>query len=228
MAKKERKPGCPIWEEGPDTPRARAQYKQVLARIIDGDCKKLPSTKMVREWHRESFDGVAPHPDYLGNFRNLDKVPRCLQDLYVHVGGVSGSPPDTVLDDVDKFISEFRDRIKATDETWKALKDVKTIFSVDQIVKLAAWAHGEWVRIHPFINGNGRTSRLWVNYVFSRYGFSPIAVRPRPPSPYGPAAMASMRDRDHTLMESVLWQLLFEGYQEEIKEFLGGTQKTAF
>jgi fido (protein-threonine AMPylation protein) len=224
MAAKEWKPGCPIWEEGPDTPRATSQYKQVLARIINQDCNKLPSVRMVQEWHRDLFNGLAPHPDYLGNFRNLDKVPECLQDLHVHVAGVYGSPPDAVLDDVDQFISEFRDRTEHIDKIWGALKDVKTIFGVDQIVKLAAWSHGEWVRIHPFMNGNGRTSRLWVNYVLLRYDFPPIAIRPRPPSPYGVAAMASMRDGDHTLMESMMWQLLFEGYQVEIKAFLEKTQ----
>jgi DNA-binding response OmpR family regulator len=54
-----------------------------------------------------------------------------------------------------------------------------------------------------------------------RFGFSPIVVRPRPDIPYGEAAAASMRDRDHSMMESVLWQLLFEEYQETILEFLG-------
>jgi hypothetical protein len=61
----------------------------------------------------------------------------------VHAAGLYGSLPDTVLDDVDEFISEFRDRFKTIDNIWGALIDVKTIFGVDQIIKLAAWAHGE-------------------------------------------------------------------------------------
>jgi hypothetical protein len=56
----------------------------------------------------------------------------------VHAAGVYGSLPDTVLDDVDEFISEFRDRFKTIDNIWGALIDVKTIFGVDQIIKLAA------------------------------------------------------------------------------------------
>ncbi|WP_198023016.1 Fic family protein [Paenibacillus zanthoxyli] len=30
-------------------------------------------------------------------------------------------------------------------------------------IKLAAWTHAEFVRIHPFTDGNGRTSRLIMN-----------------------------------------------------------------
>lgn len=68
------------------------------------------------------------------------------------MGGIYGRPPDTVLDDVDKSISEFRGRIKDLDTMWRMFKDVKTIFAIDRIAKLAAWAHGERVWIHPFAN----------------------------------------------------------------------------
>jgi len=54
------------------------------------------------------------------------------------------------------------------------------------IVDLCAWAHAEWVRIHPFANGNGRTARLWANSLAMRYGLPPfIRLRPRPNAGYG-------------------------------------------
>ncbi|MEA1976847.1 MAG: Fic family protein [Chloroflexota bacterium] len=223
MAKSEWKPGCPIWEESPDNQRSRAQHKRVLAQIIANDHKRLPGTEMVLGWHRELFVGVAPHPDYVGYFRDLDKVPKCCQDAAVHVAGIPGRPPQTVLDDVSDYISEFNIQIKEIDRMWESLKDVKTVFATDRIIKMAAWAHGEWVWIHPFVNGNGRTARLWVSYILLRYGFPPIAVRPRPDTPYGDASMASMRDHDHNMIESVLWQLLFEAYEETIFKPLGET-----
>jgi hypothetical protein len=53
--------------------------------------------------------------------------------------------------------------------------------------------HGEWVRIHPFANGNGRTARLWANWAGLRYSLPPfVTIKPRPGNPYGMAAMASM------------------------------------
>lgn len=43
-------------------------------------------------------------------------------------------------------------------------------------IELAAWTHAEFVRIHPFIDGNGRTSRLLMNYQLLSYGFLPVSI----------------------------------------------------
>lgn len=43
-------------------------------------------------------------------------------------------------------------------------------------VELAAWTHAEFVRIHPFADGNGRTSRLLMNYQLLSKGFLPIFI----------------------------------------------------
>ncbi|MFD1403006.1 Fic family protein [Robinsoniella peoriensis] len=43
-------------------------------------------------------------------------------------------------------------------------------------IELAAWTHAEFVRIHPFLDGNGRTARLIMNYQLLRNGFLPISI----------------------------------------------------
>ncbi len=43
-------------------------------------------------------------------------------------------------------------------------------------IELAAWTHAEFVRIHPFIDGNGRTARLIMNYQLMMNGFLPISI----------------------------------------------------
>ena len=43
-------------------------------------------------------------------------------------------------------------------------------------IELAAWTHAEFVRIHPFVDGNGRTSRQIMNYQLMLGGFPPISI----------------------------------------------------
>lgn len=44
-------------------------------------------------------------------------------------------------------------------------------------VLVAAYLHGELVRIHPFIDGNGRTSRLLMNLYLLRNGYVIITLK---------------------------------------------------
>ena len=43
-------------------------------------------------------------------------------------------------------------------------------------IEMAAWTHAEFVKIHPFADGNGRTSRLIMNYQLMAHGFLPISI----------------------------------------------------
>lgn len=43
-------------------------------------------------------------------------------------------------------------------------------------IELAAYTHAEFVRIHPFEDGNGRTARLIMNYQLMAQGFLPVSI----------------------------------------------------
>lgn len=43
-------------------------------------------------------------------------------------------------------------------------------------IELAAYTHAEFVKIHPFEDGNGRTSRLIMNYQLMINGFLPVSI----------------------------------------------------
>ena len=43
-------------------------------------------------------------------------------------------------------------------------------------IELAAWTHAEFARIHPFLDGNCRTSRLLMNYQLMAKGFLPVYI----------------------------------------------------
>lgn len=43
-------------------------------------------------------------------------------------------------------------------------------------VELAAFVHAEFVRIHPFQDGNGRTARLLLNFMLMKAGYQPVII----------------------------------------------------
>ena len=43
-------------------------------------------------------------------------------------------------------------------------------------IELAAWTHAEFVRIHPFVDGNGRTARLIMNFQLLSKGFLAVSI----------------------------------------------------
>jgi len=48
--------------------------------------------------------------------------------------------------------------------------------NVENAIISAAWTHAEFVKIHPFIDGNGRAARLIMNYRLMESGFLPVSI----------------------------------------------------
>ncbi len=60
----------------------------------------------------------------------------------------------------------------------------------------ATLLHGEFVKIHPFIDGNGRTSRLLLNFELMKSGYTPIIIKKENRSRY-----YEVVDYAHTTMD---------------------------
>lgn len=56
-------------------------------------------------------------------------------------------------------------------------EDLKKNMNIMNAIELAAWTHAEFVRIHPFLDGNGRTARLIMNYQLMSNNFLPVSIK---------------------------------------------------
>lgn len=64
--------------------------------------------------------------------------------------------------------------LKVYDRMGKYFNDLKN--STADPLKQAAYAHLQLAKIHPFIDGNGRLSRLIMNFILIKNGYLPISI----------------------------------------------------
>lgn len=197
---------APHWDA--NSRRLRKNLFKVQERVIaEADRRAAPHVDMARQWHTMAMEGLDADgdPSLIGNFRGEPG----LEDVIVHIGGIAGALPEDVAAELQKFEATFQSVIAQLDKRYPTTADLD-VDGFRGAVDIAAWAHSEWVRIHPFANGNGRTARAWANFVLARYGIAPvIALRPRPGGAYGAACAMAMRG-DREPMAAVFMSLIKE------------------
>jgi len=128
----------------------------------------------------------------------------------VRVGTTQGVPCAEVVDQLARFEEQMQSAVGLLDPRVRhRFPPALSGALLSSILVFCANAHGEWIRIRPFANGNGRTARLWVLWVGSRYALPPfVGIKPRPHGySYASAAAASMRG-DHRPMVTVFSDML--------------------
>jgi fido (protein-threonine AMPylation protein) len=177
------------WDK--DSARLRKNLSRVLAEIAhSAERRETPKLAAARRWQALIMQGLdVPDPRFVGAFRGEPG----LENVQMRVGSNYGV--DSA--DVSEQLTRFEAKLQALTAELDALLPVGREPDVDQlaaIVDLCAWVHAEWVRIHPFANGNGRTARLWANSLAMRYGVPPfIRARPRPNAGYAYAGAKAMQ-----------------------------------
>ena len=137
-------------------------YGQALAPGAWSDGSLISVTEVRQIHHRAMMPawGVAPHPDAHdaeapGNWRQ--------HDIQSFPGGMR--PPSHP--DVPALMTD-----------WVA--SVNTIVpDVPLLAEEVAHRHSDFERIHPFIDGNGRTGRLLANLILVRLGYPPAIIYQR-------------------------------------------------
>ncbi len=186
------------WNNDPagSAQRIETNSRALLAALAaDATKRAIPGIALAHRWHGAIFRGVdVPSPSFLGNPRDSDPRHPDLIGYEVAVGAKQGLPAAQVPAALTDFQTAIRTAVKAYDESFAVGAESSNSEDILAIVELAAVTHGEWVRIHPYANGNGRVARLWANWVALRYGLPPfIRVKPRPEGViYARAAAASM------------------------------------
>jgi len=121
---------------------------QYLYELIEHNKKNTLSERLIKQLHTIILQETDK--EWAGKYRNSNVI----------IGGADHTPPDAL-----KVPEQMQDLIK-----WIS-KEKKKI----HIVELAALVHHKFVFIHPFFDGNGRTSRLLTNLILMQVGF-PLSI----------------------------------------------------
>lgn len=178
----------PDWDR--DSPQLRRNLKQLLTEIRDHAFARKPlRLDDARHWHRVIMQGLTtPDRHMVGRFRGNGQ----LSKVEVLVGSYPGVGASEVAAKSARFETTLQQLLQHLDASIPTDSELNPD-QLSAVIEAAAWAHAEWVRIHPFANGNGRTARLWANAIALRYHLPPfVRLRPRPNFGYEAAAGEAM------------------------------------
>ncbi len=123
--------------------------------------------------HRNAFNYVKECVD---NKRRLDEE----ITKNIHHILMSNILTGGVYRNIRVWIKGARHKPPLPNEMYSQIKDFWATLPTkykENGIKLAAYTHGEFVKIHPFEDGNGRTSRLIMNYQLLSNNFLAINIR---------------------------------------------------
>ena len=103
--------------------------------------------KSAKEIHRLVTENILPG----GSYRNVNVI----------ITGSAHRPPDHEL--VPRQMSNF----------FKESSERENLHPIEK----AAWVHAEFVKIHPYPDGNGRTSRLMMNHELLSKGYPAVDIK---------------------------------------------------
>lgn len=147
-------------------------HQEAITYVEDIIKKEEPLTQwQIKNIHRIILKGI--NDNYAGVYR----------DQQVLISGASHTPPPHYL--LEEKMEELL--------TWYNT----TATTLHPIVR-SAMLHAIFVAVHPFIDGNGRTARLLLNFELMKNGYPPIVIDVNNRIAYYNALDKSIANNDYT------------------------------
>lgn len=208
----------PVWNDDrpEDIARIKANTGVLIANLrAEAPLRPVPDLGQALGWHSTLYSGCSvPVAGYVGHLRGDGTIPE-LVGYEVRVGPKRGLPSVDVKPAVVTLLRQVGAAIDTLDAALPSGVRPTTVAELQAVIRLTAAVHGEWIRIHPFANGNGRTARVWAAWLAFRYNLPLfVKVKPRPDdSAYAQASFASMGEPpdyvgNHAVAENVFSHLL--------------------
>lgn len=170
-----------------DDVKEAENHKKVFYETLE--YKKDLTLQIILLWHKKLF--LDTKADIAGKIRNHG----------VAIGMSKFVPPTPI--ELDALLGEF----------FNWYKKVKNKLHP---VELVALVHLKFVTIHPFGDGNGRLSRLMMNFVLNKHGFPMLDIPYEKRTGYYNALERSQMKKE----DEIFKQWFFRRYEKESKRYL--------
>ena len=172
-----------------DTIETKKHY-DLFVKLVTSEKKPKLTKKIVLQWHKEIFDQTK-----IGEAGSIRSY---------RVGVTTNEKIDFApVAEIPKKLTEFFDWI----DKYDAKKNV---------VEFACMAHYKFVAIHPFGDGNGRISRLIMNYVLLQHNYPLLLIKNTDRRPYFKSLEKSQLNHDE--IHFLKWFMKY--YIKENKQYL--------
>lgn len=161
-------------------------HRNAFSELLD--CKKDISLSIILYFHKKLFENTKK--DIAGKLRQHQ----------VMISGSRSIPPFPA--EVYPLLMDFI--------TWYGNNKNKL-----HPVELAAHVHLKLVTIHPFADGNGRISRMLMNFVLQKYGFPMLNIPYEKRAGYYRSLERSQLKKD----DNIFLQWFFKRYLKENKNY---------
>jgi cell filamentation protein len=108
------------------------------------------STTLILDIHKIAFGELY---DWAGKWRKT----------YITVGQLNPPNPNQVIQSIYQFLDNLNFKLSISNTR-------------EEHLHCLIFAHYEFIRIHPFNNGNGRTGRILMNIVAMKLGYKPLEL----------------------------------------------------
>lgn len=125
----------------------------------------------ILDYHRMLYS-KAEYAEYAGHFRN--------EDAYINGKNTELTPWTMIWSEIRRLNQETNELIKISQK----IKNTKNLDKMFDYINRCIELKCKIIRIHPFIDGNGRTMRCFLNKLFELGGIPPVYIKQKEKTEY--------------------------------------------
>lgn len=166
-------------------PKERLGLREMYDYIFSELALNNISVYTILRLHQILYSKV-PYPEFGGKFRN--------QEVYLFGSGMNISTWSNIPADIEKLYLPVNELIIKGKELAINSKAEDLIKFIDDCVDLNC----KLIKIHPFIDGNGRTTRMFTNLLFRLANIPPVYIENRERKEYYQAMNCAINEEDYS------------------------------